>query len=226
MMRSAPHSMECEIKLTLATAEDYQHLREQLPNRVGELEQHNLFFDTPDRLLAAGHWTLRLRREVPESGDPTCLVTVKGPSSIIAGAVRRTEVEGPVDCALWERAQTRDLECRELAGPPMAFLARELDLRGPLRRILGFANRRTVFGLSLADAPRQLLLDRTVFEGGQVDHELELELDAPTSEDAVALLEIAAVTLTLRRLLEGLGVTAEPARSGKYSRALSYAARG
>jgi len=221
--------VELELKVSLTPA-GYERLRSSLPGRRDDVEQRNLFLDTVDARLAASRWALRLRRQTV-GGDPTqVIVTVKGPTTRVAGAVRRTELETDADDALWQAALAGSLSSDEVGGPPGDFLRRELGPRAPLRRVLEFTNHRTTFGLDLAGAPRRLELDRTDYATGERDHELEVEVEPDLASsgavaEAKALLEVKAVWADLEALLAGLGVGVRPSPGGKLSRGMRYAGR-
>lgn len=217
-----PANQECEVKLTLDPPA-YLRLLSALEDRVDEVTQRNLFLDTPDRQLSALRWALRLRRE-DRTDEPTRLiVTVKGPATRVAGAVQRTEVEGPAELALWQRARSGGLHLEDITAPPRDQLRRSLDPHAPLVPVLDFENHRTTFRLELGGEERLVELDRTQYPTGEIDHELELEIHAPQSRaPAEAMLEIHAVSRALEALLHRHGIQAVPSETGKYSRALRY----
>lgn len=216
---------ECELKLSL-TATDYERLRTTLPGRRGEIKQHNSFWDTAEGRLASEHWALRLRRESGASQPARVIVTVKGPTTRVAGARHRTELQIDVDDSLWQRGLANTLRVEDIDGPPGEYLREELELRGPLCPVLEFTNLRTIFVVELAGAPRELELDRTDFATGERDHELELELAAGGDlSPAEMVLEVKAVWADLETLLAKQGISAIHSPSGKLSRALHYAKR-
>ena len=115
----------------------------------------------------------------------------------ILGATRRTELEAEASPAQWEHAAASPLFCEDLASPPVDFLRTEAGLAGALQRVISFTNHRSLYEVELGGAPRLLELDRTRFETGEIDHELELEIDPPViapASEAEAMLEIKAVS--------------------------------
>jgi len=68
-------------------------------------------------------------------------------------------------------------------------------------------------------------LDRTQYPTGEIDHELELELDpTASSSEAMATLEIHATYVALARVLADHGIDAKRSVGGKFSRGLRYGA--
>ncbi len=229
-MTKTPANLECEIKLTLS-AEQYRRLHSDLPHQISEVSQHNLFLDTEDRQLSARRWTLRLRREERPDESARLIVTVKGPTTKIAGAVRRTEVEAAADDSLWQRAREGSLRPELIEGTVGEFLRQELDLHSSVVPGLEFTNRRTTFELLLDGVSHRVELDRTQYATGEIDHELELELalePGPVDPlgDAMATLKIHSVFVLLTKVLATHGIEAKRSAAGKYSRGLRYAARG
>jgi len=230
-MKGSPTNQECEIKLLLS-GDEYDRLHADLPNPLSEVRQHNLFLDTKDRQLSARRWALRLRREERPDEASRLIATVKGPTTRVAGAARRIEVEAPADDTLWPSARQGDLAPESIGGPVGDYLRRELGLRSSLFPVLAFTNQRTTFELMLDGVARLVELDRTQYATGEIDHELELELeldsapdapDAPLSE-AMATLEIHSVFVLLSNVLAAHGIEAKRSSSGKFSRGLRYAA--
>jgi inorganic triphosphatase YgiF len=222
--RTSPN-LECEIKLALS-ADQYHRLRDALGGPISEVRQHNLFLDTGDRQLSAGRWALRLRLEELTDETSRLIVTLKGPATKRAGAVQRTEIEGPADDTLWKCALAGDLHPEAIKGAPGEFLRRDLALRGTLGPVLRFSNHRTTFGVTLDGSDRLVELDRTQYATGEIDHELELELEPTESlSDTMATLEIHAAYVSLSDLLTTHGIEATRSVSGKFSRGLHYAAR-
>jgi len=228
-----PVTYETEIKIALTSAADHDRLQAALPAPRRVVLQRNLFLDTPDGRLRARRFTLRLRLEERlGSGDGPArqaLLAVKGKAAQLAGAVHRTDIEVPLDPDLWEAAYGQGgLHPAELEGAPVEFLRSQvaLDPHAPLEVIMSFENRRASYPMELGGAVRELLLDRTVFGTGEIDHEIEVEvalqggLDRPENEETLRRVE-----QQVRALLREHGVVAAPRRGGKFSRSLHYAAR-
>jgi len=236
---AAAATHETEIKIGLAGAEDYARLRQALGAPARETKQQNLFLDTPDRRLGQARWALRLRLEreadVADTADAAAtrraLLAVKGPARRLSGAVHRTDIEVPVEPDLWDVAQRAGgLHPAELqdAAEPLSFLRQQvtLDPHAPLHVIMAFDNLRSGYPVSLGGARRELLLDRTRFSTGEVDHELEVEIaldappDAPESQ-----LTLRQARADLEELLAHHGLSSGPSLGGKLSRSLRYADR-
>lgn len=226
MPPSAPLTFETELKLTLASAADYERLRAALPAPIRTLSQENLFLDTQDGSLAIWRWALRLRLERREQPPvERVLLALKGPSKSLEGATHRVDIEAEVDPALWRRiSMDRCIPLEDLQGPAAMKAQTLLPSESLLLVRLRFFNRRVAYPLDLGGAPRELLLDQTCFATGEVDHEIELEL--PLSQaDPDAQKDLIAVRDELNALLRASGVRATPSSMGKLSRALAYAAR-
>jgi inorganic triphosphatase YgiF len=203
---------EIELKLAVGGPLDLQAVAAAAVRRGARAQparrQENRFFDAPDGRLRRADLTLRLRAE-----EGRFQLTAKGP---LAPAP---------DPALHQRAEEEaDLgadEARALLSSPagaLDALARALGhasaLVARMRRILeggelvhagAFENERTVVGPLLAGGAQVFLeLDRTLFPGGRVDCEVELELPADAVEDGRALLQ---------DLLRDAGVEGRPAAS-------------
>lgn len=220
---------ETELKLTLASAEHYERLRDALPPPSRILEQENLFLDTLDHALERRRWALRLRLEHTEAHTrETALLTLKGPSSLVEEATHRVELESEVTPVLWHQA-ARDgrLPLAALSGPAAEYARHLLERETLLRVRLRFSNRRLVHRLALGGETRELLLDQTRFSTGEVDHEIELEIAlASPVEDPASRLTLSTARRALEALLDAAGVHAAPSAMGKLARALSYLSRG
>lgn len=172
------------------------------------LRQENLFFDAPDGRLRRADHTLRLRAE-----GGRFRLAAKGP------------LEGRADPALHVRAEEEAelgadeaLALQRDGAGALDALERALGQTSPLiarlRRLLAgaelvhagaFENERVVVGpLAAGGAQLYLELDRTLFPGGRVDCEVELELPAGALEAGRAL---------LLALLDEAGVVGTPAAS-------------
>ena len=219
---------ETELKLTLASAEHYELLLRALPPPCRVVSQRNLFLDTADLALSNRRWALRLRLERDErTASEAALLALKGPSHRLGGASHRVDVEHEVDPALWYRVQVNGhIDLAALTGPAAVHARTLLRPGASLLVRLSFENQRKVHRLLLAGVERELVLDRTGFTSGEVDHEIELELALPAAfDDPASLLLVAAVRRELEALLGAAGVTAVPSPKGKLSRALAYAER-
>lgn len=226
-MSEPSNQRELEIKIALPDESTYERLAGRLAPPRAAVDQQNIFLDTPDRHLGARGWALRIRRE--DDADhlgARLLITAKGPSRNLAGAVDRPEIEAEAPIALWDAVQAPEIPCASLASLPLEHLQNTLGLTGNLVPILAFANRRTTFELPLGGRRRPLSLDRTSYPTGEVDFEIEVELEVPANAPpALAALDVKAVEADLRRLLGEAGIEPLPPRPGKFARGLAYAGR-
>ena len=151
-------------------------------------------------------------------------LTLKSDGEVASGGAlaHRIELECEIDAASFDGALTRGLDLTphlarfraessraDEGGAPEA-LVRFLDRLESLCRgeILvlraAFSNRRALQRVSLPDPAGaievELALDRTTLPGGRVDHEIEVELDAPSPDEA------RRSERALRRWLHELGV--------------------
>jgi len=156
--------------------------------------------------------------------EESALLALKGPSRRVAGAIHRLDLEAPMDPALWHRIRKEGrVPLAQLKGPAARQAAALLPSEAVLRVRVAFDNRRSVHGVPLAGEARDLLLDRTAFATGEVDHEIEVEILLPEPpEDPRSSLLIHALRLDLKRLLGAASLVAHTSSSGKLSRALAY----
>ena len=187
--------IETELKLGLRSEQDWLRLRERLgPGHV--VIQTNQFMDTPNRSFQSARIGVRLRTEQHETastlGPPapeTLTLTVKGDAAPDSPHISRriefessllpTELEQVLDSGLvlnpWID-QWRQRTAGEAAA--QAFLDRvEAAAQTRLIPFGDFTNRRETCRLDLAGTvgPVELEIDRTVYPGGWVDFEIELE---------------------------------------------------
>lgn len=152
-------------------------------------------------------------------------LTLKGDGGFVRdGALaHRFELECEIDDATFSHALADGLELApflarfraestgsEEEGHAPAALARFLDRLEALCRDVtlvcraGFSNRRALRSVSLPDPAGalevELALDRTSLPGGRIDYEIEVELDAPSPEEA------RRSEGALRRWLRALGI--------------------
>jgi uncharacterized protein YjbK len=175
------HHLEVELKWSLSAAEHGQ-LAARLPTVLGPprlLEQDNRFFDSADGRLQRQRLNLRLRRE-----NQDLLLTCKRKvgAADAFGTSRHDEWEQWLDPALWRAlAEPGAVPVGLLPLPPPLVEA----LNGAaLHALGGFSNLRQEFRDRRPGHSDLLCLDRTVFPGGRVDHELEIETTDPASSAA------------------------------------------
>ena len=165
--------------------------------------QTNHFFDTPDRALGFRGHTLRLREE-----DGRFLLTAKGPGEragvLSSRAEEEVEIQKPEaeSIIVGGRSPLAALEARAGArARELLATMRAIAGATPLRRAGSFQNERARLAVTLDVEGRQVPvtfeLDRTTFPGGQVHHEVEVE---------IADAEAAAVERALRDFFDNAGV--------------------
>ena len=182
--------------------------------------QTNHFFDTPDRRLAAGRHTLRLREEAGRFR-----LTAKGPVERTGTLTSRTEEEVEVPGAEAEaivHGSRSPLSALEVRADPRArdFLKamRGIVGRAPLRHLGAFQNERARLTVPLTiegrTIPLTFELDRTTFPGHQVHHEVEVE---------IAGVDAAAVERALHTFFQGAGVSwrEAPSKASRFFAALA-----
>jgi uncharacterized protein YjbK len=180
------------------------------------LVQRTHVFDTPDRRLFDAGYRLRLREE-----GGLWILTAKGPQADgDEAAQHQPEVEAPV-LAEAARAIVQGLDS-PLIALALSPTLREADrtwaqqMLGqfgalPLEHVGIFVNERMRIPWRQSGAPFQAMLelDRTVFPGGKVDFELEVELPAQVQS--------GQVDAVIRRWLEDAGIAPQRS-SGKIKR--------
>lgn len=159
--------------------------------------QRNQYFDTPDRAWDKNKLVLRLREE--RGGDGTAFfLTAKGPANKAGDGALTVVAEE-------ETAVTADTAAQLRGGrDPLAFLDGGGDSRRQLVAALRtaaahqsvaivgeFINERTRLPTTLQVGARRtpivLELDRVVFPGNQIHHEIECELAADVDPEQATL---------------------------------------
>lgn len=204
---SADLSQETEIKITLASAKDYQRLCQAWDPVHEVLVQHNQFF-TSASLLAA-KLAVRLRAE-----NDLHWLTVKGPSQAVGLAKQRLELEVRLRPEQVPRI-IADPQVLLALDNPVSALLRERGVDDQLQPWVAFDNLRQRYLRTLIGQRWLVELDRSEFAGGRVDFELELEFNAPTAE------LVQAVYSALSQSLQDLGLGYSPGAQSKLARALS-----
>lgn len=225
--------IERELKLLLPDADAFRRV-EGAAAFGPVVRQENHFFDRADGALRRAKIGVRLREEAGAR-----LLTIKGDAldSGRGALTRRIELERPIAAGDFERALAEGLDLApwldaiERESPPAerapelhAWLRRiDLLCRGHrLARRAGFTNRRRIAPLALRDPlglfSVELTLDETLFPGGRIDYELEVEL-APDAEAP------ERVETALRAWLAAQGVAAPASASSKLARLEEQLAR-
>ncbi len=197
---------EIEIKLDLASFTNYLKLVGFL-GQIEKEERHvNAFFDSEDRQLSKKGWALRVRAE-----NSRGLVTVKSIPAEEGIAVIRQEIEAEIP-----RGQALDVislakDVLSVSNIPIDFVKQKLGKRD-LTRLVLFENVRQKKVFKIADFNYLLEIDKTEYNDGSVDYELELELKDTRNLDVIED--------TLRKLFHSLGIPFVHQKQSKFHRAL------
>jgi hypothetical protein len=223
-MSSPKSSTELELKRLLLGEGAAAQLLAVLGAPLATKHQINHIFDTPERHLSQGRHSLRLRFE-----NGQAVLTAKGPSRKVgAAASTRTEAEAQIeaqvaaDILAGRRDPLAALKERE-QDPNYAELWRGIDLAlagRPLQQMGQFENQRRCVPVTLPSGLRlEVELDRTVFPGGRVEEEVEIEIP---EERSVAEVES---WFEERALAAGIKTTPSAPKLARFYAALAAAAR-
>jgi triphosphatase len=190
-LRPREQSMEIEAKFALVEPVSAERV-EALDWGVYRLsqrhsvDQHDTFFDTPERVLSQTRHAVRLR-----VGGARPLVTLKGPGSAAQGVHSREEWEAPTD----------DPAPEGWPPPIREKLAALIDSQ-PLQPLLTVRNRRQSWDLLRGEQRvGELALDEgEISAGGQREpmHELEIELKGGSRDDLAELCALVQQQLPAR----------------------------
>jgi len=181
---------EIEFKLSVRGEDDFDRLASVLgaeTNTDAISLQENHFFDTEDRSLRASGLALRLRFE-----ESRRILTVKGPvERSLDGLIERAEEEVEVDPVTAERILAGVesplgalLDRVEDKSIPIVETARTAVVGHALECVGSFRNLRRYYGpVELDGLEITFEMDRTEFPGGQIDHEVEIEVEADQEEE-------------------------------------------
>ena len=198
---------EIEIKLDLQKRENYSRLIEYLEIRSEATRQDNYFYDSDDWILSKNGWALRLRIEKDQSS-----LSLKSKTSESAnGLTVRTEIEKTISD---EAAQNYIREGLNLDGISnrLSDIIKPILKSDPLTRKLHFTNYRHRANYSGHKQELIFEVDRTEFENGKLEFELEIEL-----EDRLAY---PAAFDNVKLLLESLQIETIIQTESKFARAL------
>jgi len=164
---------EIEIKFDLVNEKNFGRLLKRLNIKRAPSVQYNYFFDTGDRLLSKNGWALRLRVE-----SDKCTLALKGTASkSIDGLTIRPEIEIPVS----EKNRTEIFQNNvlniALLGDKIRQIIEPIIGNSELVFKIEFTNQRYRSEYSKDGIELLFELDRTEFEDGTTDYELEVELD-------------------------------------------------
>jgi hypothetical protein len=215
---------EIELKLRFDDEAAHRRIRETLDpeGKAPTVTQTNHFIDTPDRKLRLRGIGWRVREEVSE-GQSRWVLTLKGPT--VPRDAPRTAGDPSVLTVRLEEEEVIDAAAAGalIASPTVAALVALLGDGVLVKRVaeaLGdeapatvgaFSNERIPLPFTHGDFEGEIELDRTVFPGNVIHHELELEVTG----DAVGL--AGDLEGVLRKLIEDAGA-APTASRGKASR--------
>ncbi len=201
---------EIEIKLNLISKENYERLLLNFECEKNFITQSNIFYDTADKILLANKWALRLRSE-----DSKGFITAKGVTSKSGAASVRDEIEIEIDSEKVDRITASPDKLLEHVSKEFDFL-NEFIQGAPLVKLVEFKNiRRKIEYTGPSGELYVLEIDRTEFQNGRVDYELEIELEdknkIPAAENAV------------ERLFDSLSIPYQVESKSKFARALKIA---
>ena len=190
MDQNKTEGREIEFKLSVRGEDDFDRLAHLLgaeSNTDAISLQENHFFDTDDRSLRASGLALRLRFE-----ENRRILTVKGPvERSLDGLIERAEEEIEIDPVTAERILAGVesplgvlLDGIEAQGIPIVETARTAVVGQPLECVGSFRNLRRYYGpVDIDGLEITFEMDRTEFPGGQIDHEVEIEVQANQEEE-------------------------------------------
>ncbi len=223
---------EVEIKLGLCSGRDWRRLIDSHGDGSQLVLQENSFYDTQNRDLASSGWYFRIRNEwqnplstVDDYEDQDSIqdlhpvtLTLKGRSIRKGAAVVRPEIEKVLK-GVEARRFMRGLENIGSVWPK----AREFGDLGDntidgLVLVDHFFNERVLQSIVLCGDEYSLAVDRTIFDDGHVDYEVELELMHSKNHDE----DVTAVESALRDYLSKLEVCTVPFLGGKLARAKKH----
>ncbi|PCI37109.1 MAG: hypothetical protein COB53_07370 [Elusimicrobia bacterium] len=212
--------MEIELKIGLATEADRTLLIKKFGPPKQNISQRNLFLDGENGELRAEKYVLRVRREreFPAAGPVVerVILALKGQNIGKGVLCKREEIENPLGLSLdeLERSPARLLL---MASPPISALKERLPALATLKSLGSFDNDRAVIPVALTIEGESVAMtwevDRTVFPGGRVECELEIELGDEHGAEAIAK--------AVEDILAEAGVKTVAQPRGKFSRFLS-----
>jgi len=198
-----------EIKLDLRSFTNYLKLIGFLGQVEKEERQLNAFFDTEDRKLAGVGWALRVRAE-----NDRGLVTIKSISTEQGAAFIRQEMEAELTRSHAVEILALQKDVMGLDVLPIEYLKEKVgDIR--VMVLVKFENVRQKKFFKIGDYTYSLELDKTEFNDGSVDYELEVEL--PDTN------RLEAVEDALRKMFNSLDIPYERQAESKFARALQRA---
>lgn len=206
-------SQETEIKIDLALEVNYQKLLAFFPGEKKVFRQDNFFFDSVDRLLSRSGWALRLRLE-----EERASLTLKGTASESRdGLAIRPEISARWDYQRARQAIAEGISSVEILPLSIAQQAKMPAAGIKLETMIHFKNYRVSIPQRLANLDLTLEIDRTEFDNGDIDYELEVEIPDATFYDPVIK--------ELENFLGHLKIPLKFHTQSKFARALAKANR-
>ncbi|MEA1980905.1 MAG: CYTH domain-containing protein [candidate division Zixibacteria bacterium] len=202
-------TQEIEIKLDLGSFTNYLKLIGFLGHIEDETRQINAFFDSNNRKLANAGWALRVRAESRRG-----LVTIKSIATNKSIATIRQEVETQINRQDAIALINLQADVMELPAMPVEYLRQEVG-KIKVERLVQFENVRQRKLFKINDQNYMLEIDKTEFNDGSVEYELELEL-SDTSK-------IETIEANLRKLFLTLDIPFIRQTESKFARALKKA---
>jgi len=200
---------EIEIKLDLGSFTNYLKLLGFLGQIEHEEQQQNAFFDTDDRKLAKAGWALRVRVEKKRG-----LVTIKSIPVKPGLAVVRQEIESEIPRRDAINILNDAMDVMILEVMPIDYIKDKIA-KVKVTPLVRFDNLRQKKLFKIDDSSYMLEIDKTEFNDGSSDYELELELSDTSRIDIVEA--------ALRRLFSQLGIPFVKQKESKFARALKKA---
>lgn len=200
---------EIEIKLNLGSFTNYLKLIGFLGQIEKEDKHLNIFFDTKDRQLSRKGWALRVRAE-----NDRGLVTVKSIPAKKGLAVIRQEIEAEISRHQALDIINQHLDVMNLAHMPIEFVKEKIGNKS-LTWLVKFENIRQKKVFKIGDYNYLMEIDKTEYNDGSVDYELELEL-----RDAS---KVEIIEDKLRKLFISLDIPFVQQHESKFHRALKKA---
>jgi uncharacterized protein YjbK len=188
---------------------DYLKLVGRLSPLDEEIQHINGFFDTEDRRLAKGGWALRVRAESHRG-----LVTIKSIPTQAGMAVVRREIESEIPRGLAMDVLGLRHSVLSIDVPPIQFIKADFS-KLELAKLIQFENVRQFKKYTIGDCEYLLEIDKTAFNDGSVDYELEVEF--------TDMAQLDKIEEGLRRLLMSLDIPFERQSDSKFHRALKKA---
>ncbi len=209
MSDSSELNREIEIKLDLGSFTNYL----KLVGFLGQIEQEdrhiNGFFDTEDRRLSKKGWALRIRAE-----NTRGLVTVKSIPTQEGLAVIRQEIESEIPRGQALEIINLAVDVASIDCIPIDHVKQHVGSRS-LTRLVMFENVRQRKVFKIADYNYLLEIDKTEYNDGSVDYELELELSDTRN--------LEVIEDKLRKLFHSLDIPFVHQNESKFHRALKKA---